>query len=79
MQKVHETTVKQKSVVVQKTEICNYGEARYNLANAFNGVEGYTLTDDFKNAIRLLPSSYSVVEYTRFLDDWGTVSLIGST
>ena len=74
MQRASEATEKKKSVVVQKTEICNYGQARYNLANALTGVEGYTLTDNFKNAVKLLPSTYSVVEYTQFLDDWGTVS-----
>ena len=74
MQQAQETTEMRSSVVVQKTEICNRGQARYELANALSGVSGYDLTDDFKNAIRLLPSTYSASEYTQFLDDWGTVS-----
>ena len=73
MEQARETTEKKRSVVVQKTKICNYGQARYELANALTGVAGYELTEDFKNAIRLLPSAYSVNQYTRFLDDWGTV------
>lgn len=73
MEQATETTEKKRSVVVQKTKICNYGQARYELANALTGVAGYELTEDFKNAIRLLPSAYSVNQYTRFLDDWGTV------
>ena len=74
MEKASETTEKKRSVVVQKTKICNYGQARYELANALSNVNGYDLTEDFKNAIRLLPSTYSASEYTQFLDDWGTVS-----
>ena len=61
-------------VVVQATSICNYGQARYKLSNALSGVSGYNLTEDFMNAVRLLPSTYSSVAYTRFIDDWGTVS-----
>ena len=74
MEQASETTEKKRSVVVQKTKICNYGQARYEIANALSGVNGYDLTEDFKNAIRLLPSTYSASEYTQFLDDWGTVS-----
>ena len=74
MEQASETTEKKRSVVVQKTKICNYGQARYEMANALSGVDGYDLTEDFKNAIRLLPSTYSASEYTQFLDDWGTVS-----
>ena len=76
MEQASETTEKKRSVVVQKTKICNYGQARYELANALSGVDGYDLTEDFKNAIRLLPSTYSASEYTQFLDDWGTVSSV---
>ena len=74
MRQAHETTENQKSVVVQKTRICNYGQARYKLANALSGASGYSLTDNFQHAVRLLPSNYSVQEYMGFLDDWGTVS-----
>jgi len=74
MRQARETTQNQRSVVVQKTRICNYGQARYKLANALSGASGYSLTDDFKSAVRLLPSTYSVSKYMGFLDDWGTVS-----
>ena len=74
MQRAQEVTQKKKSVVVQKTQICNYGQARYNLASALMGMDGYTLTDGFKSAIRLLPPTYSLEVYSQFLDDWGTVS-----
>ena len=74
MDQVQETTENQERVIVQRTRICNYGQARYKLANALLGERGYSLTENFKNTIRLLPSNYSVYHYTRFLDDWGTVS-----
>ena len=78
MEEARETTEEESSVVVQHTVICNYGNVRYKLATALNGVSGYDLTDDFKYAVKLLPSSYSAEEYTEFLDDWGTVSYCNS-
>ena len=74
MKKAQQTTKMERSVVVEKIENCNLGQTRYNLASALSGATGYSLTEDFKNTIRLLPESYSVSEYTRFLDNWGTVS-----
>ena len=74
MRQAQEETENRRSVVVQKTRICNYGQARYKLANALQGASGYSLKENFKNAVRLLPSNYSVQEYMGFLDDWGTVS-----
>ena len=74
MKQTQEETENRRSVVVQKTRICNYGQAHYKLANALQGASGYSLTENFKNAVRLLPSNYSVQEYMGFLDDWGTVS-----
>ena len=74
MTRARETTENRRSVVVQKTRICNYGQARYKLASALSGASGYSLTDEFKHAVRLLPSTYTVRNYMGFLDDWGTVS-----
>ena len=76
MQHASEETVKKSSVIVQKTRICTYGETSYKLASALNGANGpgFDLGDDFKNAVRLLPLTYSVNDYTEFLDDWRTVS-----
>lgn len=74
MQQASKQTVEKSSVVVQKTKICTYGETRYKLASALAGADGFDLDDDFKNAVRLLPSTYSVNDYVEFLDDWGTVS-----
>ena len=66
----------QQKVVVQTNTICNMGTVRYRTANALLGEDRYTLSDEFKNAIRLLPLTYDAVKYTGFLDDWGTVSQI---
>lgn len=76
MDQARETTENRRSVVIQKTKICNYGQARYKIENALNNHSGYDLTAEFKSAVRLLPSTYSVNDYVRFLDDWGTVSQI---
>ena len=74
MSQAREKTENQQSVIVQKTRTCYYGQARYKLANARRGESGYSLTTDFKNAIRNLSSSYVAADYTQFLDNWGTVS-----
>ena len=74
MSEMRESTEHLRSVVIEKTKICNYGQARYKIENALNNVNGYDLTEEFKSAVRLLPLSYSVNTYERFLDDWGTVS-----
>ena len=74
MTEMQERTESQSSVVVQKTRICNYGQARYKIENALNNVNGYDLTEEFKSAVRLLPSTYSEDSYMLFLDNWGTVS-----
>ena len=75
MKQASETMEKRKSVIIQNTEISQLGEVSYNMASALIGAPGYDLTDEFKNAIRLLPSTYSAEKYTQFLDEWGTVSL----
>ena len=76
MQKAKAETELNKEVVMQHNKICNYGSVRYLLANALNGVKGFELSDNFKYAVKLLPSGYSESEYTRFLDNWGTVRSI---
>ena len=74
MRQASAETVQRSMVIVQKTRICAYGETRYKLASALAGADGFDLDDDFKNAVRLLPSTYSVNDYVEFLGDWGTVS-----
>ena len=79
MKDVEERTSKKKKVVVSQSEICNYGRAHYKVPNALVGTPGYTLTEEFKNEVRLLPPTYSgpwsVHQYVRFFDRWGTVSI----
>lgn len=64
----------QQKIVVQTNTVCNMGTVRYRVSNALVGENRYTLSDEFKNAIRLLPLTYDAVKYTQFLNDWGTVS-----
>ena len=71
---MRQKTENERSVVIQDTTICNYGEVRYKTANALNNTPGYDLTSEFMNAVRPLPSAYSEAHYMQFLDDWGTVS-----
>ena len=46
--------------------------------NALSGARGFSFTENFQHAVRLLPSNYSVQQYMGFLDDWGTVSQASS-
>ena len=73
MKKVRRNTEERSLVIVQKTKICNHGEARYKLDNAKFGLQGYDLNREFKTAVRSLPRTYSKVPYMKFLDNWGTV------
>lgn len=76
MKDVSTQTEERQTCIIQKTKTCSYGEVRYKLASALrHGAAGYALTEDFKNAVKLLPAAYSQEAYTRFIDDWGTVSL----
>ena len=74
MAKAEENTQKQKRVIIQKSQICNYGRARYLFENAVAGVEGYKLSESFKSAIMNLPDNYDQQSYTQFIENWGTVS-----
>ncbi len=78
MKEAKATTEQSRSVIVQDTMICNYAQTRYKLASALSGQAGYELASDFMYAVKLLPKTYSEQAYTRFLDDWGTVSCIAS-
>lgn len=78
MKRAYEEVDLQKVVLTQSDTTCYYGTVRYKIDDALQNVSGYTLTENFKNAIRNLPDGYfySVEKsaYMIFLDDWGTVS-----
>ena len=75
MSKVETKTEKKKSVIIQKTKICNYGTARYLYANALARQPEYTLSRSFINSVKYeLPTMYSQRAYMKFIDKWGTVS-----
>ena len=68
-----ETTKKQK-VFFEKKEVCNMGTARYQLSLA--RVEKYSVTKEFAAAVCRLPEEYNQGAYSRFIDKWGTVSVL---
>lgn len=77
MSKAESMTKKKKSVVIQKNKICNYGTARYLYANALANATGYTLSKTFINSVKYeLSSTYYKRAYMRFIQKWGTVSLV---
>ena len=61
-------------VFSQEKTICNRGRARYKLESA--RVEKFPVAEDFANAVCLLPNVYDEAPYKKFIDDWGTVSLL---
>ena len=68
-----ETTEKQK-VFFEKKEVCNKGTARYQLSLA--RVEKYSVTKEFAASVCRLPKEYDQGAYSRFIDKWGTVSVL---
>ena len=77
MSKAESMTEKKKRVVIQKTKICNYGTARYLYANALANEPGFTLSRSFINSVKYeLPFTYNKRAYMRFINKWGTVSLL---
>lgn len=61
-------------VFFEKKEVCNNGVARYQLDKA--QFEGYSVTEDFAAAVCRLPEKYDPGAYSRFIDNWGTVSVL---
>ena len=77
MSKAESMTEKRKRVVIQKTKICNYGTARYLYANVLANEPGFTLSGSFINSVKHeLPFTYYKRAYMRFINKWGTVSLL---
>ena len=68
-------TKDKKRIIIQKSEICNYGTVRYLYENAAAREPGYTLSKGFKNSVSLLPLHYNKANYMQFIEHWGTVWL----
>ena len=61
-----------KRVIVDKKEICNYGELRYKEFGVTTSLP--KVTDEFIGAVLALPIANDVDAYYDFIEDWGTVS-----
>jgi len=57
-----------------KKKVYNNGAARYQLDLA--RVEKYSVTKDFAASVCRLPEEYDQGGYRRFIDNWGTVSVL---
>lgn len=68
-----ETSVSKK-VFFEEKKVCNLGTARYKTDEA--KVSKFTVTNDFAAAVRNLPEEYNQGRYLKFIDDWGTVSVL---
>ena len=67
-------TTKNKKVFFEKKEVCNMGTARYQLSLA--RVEKSSVTKEFATSVCRLPEEYNQGAYRRFIDKWGTVSVL---
>ena len=67
-------TKKNKKVFFEKKEVCNMGTARYQLSLA--RVEKSSVTKEFAASVCRLPEEYNQGAYRRFIDKWGTVSVL---
>ena len=68
-----ETTINKK-VFFEKKEVCYMGTARYRLSLA--RVENSPVTKEFTASVCRLPEEYNQGAYRRFIDKWGTVSVL---
>ena len=71
---MEEETKKKKKVFIEKKEVCNMGTARYQLSLA--RVEKSSVTKEFAASVCRLPEEYNQGAYRRFIDKWGTVSVL---
>ena len=71
---MEEETKKNHKVFFEKKEVCNKGTGRYQLSLA--RVEKYSVTKEFAAAVCRLPEVYDQGAYSRFIDKWGTVSVL---
>lgn len=78
MKDVKRKTEKEKSIIIQKNQLCNYGTVRYMTENALEPENTmYNLSTSFKNAVLyVLPTRYNESVYMQFIEDWGTVSIL---
>lgn len=67
-------TTKNHKVFFEKKEVCNMGTARYQLSLA--RVEKSSVTKEFAASVCRLPEEYDQGAYSRFIDKWGTVSVL---
>ena len=67
-------TTKNHKVFFEKKEVCNKGIPRYQLDLA--RVQRYSVTKDFAASVCSLPEEYHQGAYRRFIDSWGTVSVL---
>ena len=73
-EKMERKTTKNHKVFFEKKEVCNNGTARYQLDLA--RVEKYSVTKEFAASVCRLPEEYDGAAYRRFIDKWGTVSVL---
>lgn len=71
---IKKETTKKEKVFFEKKKVCNDGTARYLLELA--QVDKYSVTNAFAAAVCRLPKAYDQGAYRRFIDNWGTVSML---
>ncbi len=73
-EKVNKETTTNKNVFFENKKVCNNGRARYQLDLA--RAKKYSVTEDFAAAVCALPETYNKQDYLRFVENWGTVSVL---
>ncbi len=73
-EKVNKETTTKKNVFFENKKVCNNGRARYQLDLA--RAKNYSVTEDFAAAVCALPETYEQDDYLRFVENWGTVSVL---
>ena len=72
--RIEKSTTELHNVYFDKAAHCYVSEQTYKVDN-IPYEKGYGVTEEFYNVFKKLPAQFTT-DYYRFLDDWGTVSII---
>lgn len=67
-------TKSEKNVFFEKKKVCNRGRARYQLDLAQS--TNWPVSREFAIAACKLPAKYDREAYMKFIENWGTVSVL---
>ena len=62
------------NVFYEEKKVCNRGRVRFQYDLALQ--KNYPVTKEFASAVCSLPAKYNERKYLKFIEEWGTVSVL---